>query len=119
MAGNIESGRKEYDLALTNKEVRLMFNQMIRDWFREYTPLQQVRKSPAGWEYPGDEPLYEPCGAGHLQLLRKWEPAFRKIRAGALLSRLRAGASGGAEGALRGHLQPGGAKSKLRLLGQI
>ena len=38
MAGNIESGREEYDLALTNKEVRLMFNQMIRDWFREYTP---------------------------------------------------------------------------------
>ncbi len=35
---NMESGRKEYDLALTNKEVRLMFDQMIRDWFREYTP---------------------------------------------------------------------------------
>lgn len=34
---NMESGRKEYDLALTNKEVRLMFDQIIGDWFREYT----------------------------------------------------------------------------------
>ncbi len=45
MAGNIESGRKEYDLALTNKEVRLMFNQMIRDWFREYPPYSRFVKA--------------------------------------------------------------------------
>lgn len=35
---NTDSGRKEYDLALANKEIRLMFGQMVRDWFREYTP---------------------------------------------------------------------------------
>ncbi len=35
---NTDSGRKEYDLALANKEIRLMFDQMVRDWFREYTP---------------------------------------------------------------------------------
>ena len=31
-------GRPEYDLCLTNMEVRLMFEDMIRDWFFEYTP---------------------------------------------------------------------------------
>ena len=35
---NMESRREEYDLKLTNKEVRIMFEQMIEDWFREYTP---------------------------------------------------------------------------------
>ncbi len=35
---NMERGREEYDLKLTNKEVRIMFEQMIEDWFREYTP---------------------------------------------------------------------------------
>ena len=29
-----ESGETEYDLKLTNMEVRLMFRQMIKDWFR-------------------------------------------------------------------------------------
>ncbi|MBR3761798.1 MAG: AAA family ATPase [Lachnospiraceae bacterium] len=33
-----EVGRPEYDLCLTNMEVRLMFEDMIRDWFSEYTP---------------------------------------------------------------------------------
>lgn len=37
---NEELGRAEYELALTNKEVRVMFEKMIRDWFgqsvREY-----------------------------------------------------------------------------------
>lgn len=33
-----ESGRTKYELRLTNMEVRLMFVQMIEDWFREYTP---------------------------------------------------------------------------------
>ncbi|MBD5523479.1 MAG: AAA family ATPase [Lachnospiraceae bacterium] len=33
-----KSGKTEYDLKLTNKEVRLMFEQMIDGWFREYTP---------------------------------------------------------------------------------
>ncbi len=35
-----ESGKEEYELSLTNKEVRIMFEKMIRDWFgqsaREY-----------------------------------------------------------------------------------
>ena len=33
-----ERGRMEYDLKLTNKEVCLMFEQMIEDWFKDYTP---------------------------------------------------------------------------------
>lgn len=33
-----EIGRPEYDLCLTNMEVRLMFEEVIRDWFSEYTP---------------------------------------------------------------------------------
>lgn len=33
-----ESGKTKYELRLTNMEVRLMFVQMIEDWFREYTP---------------------------------------------------------------------------------
>ena len=36
------SGKIEYDLKLTNKEVRLMFEQMIEDWFLEYTPDYNV-----------------------------------------------------------------------------
>ena len=32
------SGRTEYELRLTNREVRFLFEQMIDDWFREYTP---------------------------------------------------------------------------------
>ncbi|HBA47404.1 MAG TPA: hypothetical protein DCZ91_06325 [Lachnospiraceae bacterium] len=35
---NAGTGRTEYDLALTNREVRFMFEHMIDDWFREYTP---------------------------------------------------------------------------------
>lgn len=35
---NEDSGWETYDLALTNKEVRLMFERMIRDWFSEFTP---------------------------------------------------------------------------------
>ena len=31
-------GKADYDLVLTNKEVRFMFEQMIEDWFEEYTP---------------------------------------------------------------------------------
>ncbi len=31
-------GKTDYDLSLTNKEVRFMFEQMIEDWFSEYTP---------------------------------------------------------------------------------
>lgn len=33
-----DRGREEYELTLTNKEVRLMFEDMIRDWFAEFTP---------------------------------------------------------------------------------
>jgi len=35
---NERTGKTEYDLALTNREVRLMFEHMIDDWFMEYTP---------------------------------------------------------------------------------
>lgn len=31
------NGRKEYELALTNMEVRLMFGEMIKGWFSRYT----------------------------------------------------------------------------------
>ena len=37
-AVDVKSGRAEYGLKLTNGEVRLMFEQMIEDWFSEYTP---------------------------------------------------------------------------------
>nr|WP_300863987.1 AAA family ATPase [uncultured Acetatifactor sp.] len=33
-----QTGRTKYGLALTNREVRVMFEQLIEDWFREYTP---------------------------------------------------------------------------------
>lgn len=35
---NLESGGEEYDLALTNKEVKIMFERMIREWFSRFTP---------------------------------------------------------------------------------
>lgn len=34
---NEETGREEYELSLTNKEVRIMFEKMIRDWFGQST----------------------------------------------------------------------------------
>ena len=34
---NEKSGQTEYDLALTNREVSLMFRRMIDGWFRDYT----------------------------------------------------------------------------------
>ena len=33
-----ESGKEEYALKLTNKEVKLMFQHMIEDWFKNYVP---------------------------------------------------------------------------------
>ncbi len=33
-----KTGRLEYDLVLTNKEVRIMFSQMIKGWFADRTP---------------------------------------------------------------------------------
>lgn len=33
-----ETGKEEYDLKLTNKEVRLMFRNMIEGWFKTYVP---------------------------------------------------------------------------------
>ncbi|MCM1156650.1 MAG: AAA family ATPase, partial [Roseburia sp.] len=39
---NEKSGKTEYDLKLTNKEVCLMFEQMIEDWFTEYTPAYNL-----------------------------------------------------------------------------
>lgn len=35
---NEELGREEYDLTLTNREVHMMFERIIKDWFLEYTP---------------------------------------------------------------------------------
>ncbi len=35
---NIQKRKTEYDLAITNMEVQCMFEQMISDWFMEYTP---------------------------------------------------------------------------------
>lgn len=32
-----DKGKPEYELALTNREVRLMFEDMIEDWFSEYS----------------------------------------------------------------------------------
>ena len=34
----LEEGIEEYDLKLTNKEVRLMFQGMIEGWFKQYSP---------------------------------------------------------------------------------
>ena len=33
-----DTGRQEYELALTNMEVRIMFENMIKDWFAQFTP---------------------------------------------------------------------------------
>ncbi len=33
-----DTGKEEYDLKLTNKEVRLMFHKMIEGWFKTYVP---------------------------------------------------------------------------------
>ncbi len=33
-----DTGKEEYDLKLTNKEVRLMFQNMIEGWFKTYVP---------------------------------------------------------------------------------
>lgn len=35
---NLETRKPEYDLKLTNLEVQCMFERMIDDWFKEYTP---------------------------------------------------------------------------------
>ena len=37
-----ENGKTEYELMLTNKEVRLMFENVIEDWFSEYTPAYNL-----------------------------------------------------------------------------
>ncbi len=34
----LEEGIEEYDLKLTNKEVRLMFRNMVEGWFKQYSP---------------------------------------------------------------------------------
>ncbi len=33
-----ETGKKEYDLKLTNKETKIMFENMIEGWFKDYVP---------------------------------------------------------------------------------
>ena len=35
---DVDAGKEEYDLKLTNKEVRLMFQNMIEGWFKTYVP---------------------------------------------------------------------------------
>ncbi len=35
---NLEKGLTEYSLALTNREVQIMFEEMIRSWFSDFTP---------------------------------------------------------------------------------
>ncbi len=35
---NPETGKEQYELSLTNMEVRLMFEHMIQQWFRNFTP---------------------------------------------------------------------------------
>ena len=35
---DVDTGKEEYDLKLTNKEVRLMFQDMIEGWFKAYVP---------------------------------------------------------------------------------
>lgn len=35
---SFDEGREEYDLALTNREVHMMFDRMIEEWFARYTP---------------------------------------------------------------------------------
>ena len=37
-AFDMDRGRTDYDLVLTNQEVRFMFEQMIDGWFSDYTP---------------------------------------------------------------------------------
>ena len=39
---NDKRGRMEYDLVLTNREVRLMFERMIESWFRDFTPAYNL-----------------------------------------------------------------------------
>ena len=39
---NEERGKIDYELVLTNKETRLLFEHMIGDWFAEYTPAYNV-----------------------------------------------------------------------------
>ena len=34
----VKDGRENYELALTNMEVRIMFEKMIQDWFAHFTP---------------------------------------------------------------------------------
>lgn len=35
---NEDTGRESYELMLTNKEVHIMFERIIQDWFSDYTP---------------------------------------------------------------------------------
>ena len=35
---NDNTGKKEYDLKITNKETKIMFENMIEGWFKQYSP---------------------------------------------------------------------------------
>lgn len=39
LAVDVQRGRREYELALTNKEVHIMFEKMVSDWFVRFTPF--------------------------------------------------------------------------------
>ncbi len=34
----LEDGEETYKLMLTNKEIHIMFSQMVKDWFSRFTP---------------------------------------------------------------------------------
>ncbi len=34
----MEDGEETYKLMLTNKEIHIMFSQMVKDWFSRFTP---------------------------------------------------------------------------------
>ena len=38
----LDDGIEEYDLKLTNKEVRLVFQGMIEGWFKQYSPALMI-----------------------------------------------------------------------------
>ena len=62
-------GRFVYSLELTNKEVKLMFEDMIRDWFSEdSTPYNDFLKAFLCPRYRLYERLHEPGCRFHIQL---------------------------------------------------
>ena len=66
---NEEFGIEEYELSLTNKEVRITFEKMIRDWFgKSVKEIQWIYQSIITRQYEGNECLYEPDCPEYFQL---------------------------------------------------